>query len=175
MIFNRPIHAPNVILVDLNENQLNEHLAKIISHISFKNKFVGVNTINDNQSFNHRAKIIHQPEYEIYRDAIGNEKDISTIFIKSGLSVAYFLDTDEENCRVAFSHMYDLIGEEYPIILVSNYFQNQIDPCLIITDKENFKSLDENVNKVFSIDEFFNAQLEFSNQLLSVKAFVKHN
>lgn len=135
----RPIFAPNVILVDLIFEDLNQWIPTIIGRINEKNNFVAVNAMFELNNEVYKNIIIHQEDYEIYRHSLADNNEVSKIIINSGVKVVYFLEADAESYRAAFVHLFDLIGHDFPIICFSNTLSRDIKPGLLIVNDINYK------------------------------------
>lgn len=147
MMFQKPIWAPNVILVNLPEEKLEDSLLAILKHIGLEGKMIGINAVNDDEDLDFRKMIIHQEDYEIYRERYSNSKTVSAYLLKAGVKIAYCIEANEDSYRAAFAHMYDLIGNDYPIVCVSSSLGQHIESAITIVDRECSNS--ENSKTIF--------------------------
>ncbi len=162
MLFQKPIWAPNVILVDLPINQLEKVIPGILKHLELTNMLIGVNAVSDSDEFDLGKMIIHQEDYEIYRERLLKDENISSHLLKAGVKVAYYIEANKDSYRAAFAHMYDLIGDEYPIICISNSLSNDIESAITIIDSSKKENYQTNSKTLFiSLSELFNRKVRY--------------
>lgn len=168
MIFNRPIWAPNVILVDLSSSELAEGLDKLVRHIGLKNQLVGINALSDELEIASRKIIIHQEDYEIFRELPSESINPSTIMLQEEVKIAYYVDASEESYKAAFSHIYDLIGDEYPILCLCNDLTKKLEASVILcSNPDAYSHLNLKNTKFLTLSQFLNSSVKYLD-----KAFV---
>lgn len=164
MIFQRPIYAPNVILVDLPIDQLEEAIPKIMRHIALDDQVIGVNALSDDYSLSSRKIIIHNEDYEVYRELPSDSNNPSRYLLDSRAKVAYFIDASSETFKAAFSHVYDLIGDEYPIVCISNELSDHLNSSITIVDSLlTIKHSDKFSTNFLILDEFLDKDLNYTD------------
>lgn len=171
MIFDRPIYVPNVILIDLPENLLKNALQKIMDHLLLPGQIVGVNAMADDYYLSSRKIIIHQEDYEIYREYYSSTVTPSKYLLDAGTKVTYFIDASAETFKAAFVHMYDLIGDEYPIVCISDQLTNHLNSSItIVQDKKAMPEVSKRIKSTFmELDDFLNVKIEYKNNQFIIK------
>lgn len=165
MIFNRPIWAPNVIMVDLPDDGLNDAIPRLMEHIDLPNQIIGVNAISDELEIKERKIIIHHEDYEIYRELPSSNPNPSVSMLKGKAKIVYYVDADKESIKAAFSHMYDLIEDDYPILCLSNDLPKQMQSAITIcNDISKFSSLKDNHSIFMTIDQFIESSIVYENK-----------
>lgn len=169
MVFNRPIWAPNVILVDFPNDQLEMVLPKIISHINLPNQVVGINAISDDLELESRKITIHQEDYEIYRELESETINPSTIMLNNKAKIVYYVDANTDSYKAAFSHIYDLIEDEYPILCLCNILPQYVHSALTICsdfNKYSASKLDKNI--FCSVEQFLTMSIAYSDKQFQI-------
>lgn len=169
MIFNRPIWAPNVIMVDLPDDKLKKKLPEIMRHIGLDNQLVGINAMSDELELESRKITIHQEDYEIYRELLSDSHNPSTILLKSKAKIVYYVDADVESCKAAFAHMYDLIEDDYPIICLSHILPNHVNSAVVICDNvSKYTDKKSDTVAIISIDEFTSYNIYYNEKKFKI-------
>lgn len=162
MIFHRPIYAPNVILVDLPESKLQQAIPKIMKHLSIREQVIGVNALSDDYNLSSRKIIIHNEDYEVYREYPSQFNNPSRYLLDSGAKVAYFIDASSDSFKAAFVHVYDLINDDYPIVCISNELTNHINSAITIIDTEKpTRNSDKITAQFMNLDDFLNSDVRY--------------
>lgn len=165
MIFNRPIWGPNVIMVNLPNDEINEFLPQIMNHIGLHHQIIGINAISDELEISERKIIIHQEDYEIYRELPSETKNPSTLMLDNKAKIVYYVDADVISCKAAFSHIYDLIEDEYPIICLSTDLIDHVQPAIsIVSNFSDYISNNPGCKHCVSLKQFLSKAIDYSNK-----------
>jgi len=169
-MFHRPVYAPNVILVDLPEQQLQKAIPQLMKHIAMNNQIIGVNALSDDYSLASRKIIIHNEEYEVYRELPSDTDNPSRYLLDSGAKVAYYIDASSDTFKAAFVHVYDLIGDEYPIICVSNELTNHLNSSFTIVDSISASTNPDKIDaRCMKLNEFLNLNIKYKDNKFIVE------
>lgn len=178
MIFNKPIWAPNMILVDAPKAGVNglDIALDVLKAIPNRKNVIGIFASNRIVDIEREKIIIEQYDYSIYRESDKEKPWLRSKFLKGGAKIVYYIVSPEKEYRAAIVNVYDLINTEYPVICVSEFLSHEIMPAAMIVpsveDKE--KAIAESVpaaidGKIITITDFERLKVFFENQAFRIE------
>lgn len=149
MLKSRPIYCPNVILLDADSHpEFNKSEAvEIINKISKKSKLITVYIDHDIKGIEENQIVVKNYDYCIYKEIRVESDCIASKYLAAGSSYVYYINTDVENYRAAFSHIFDILSEDYPFICISKYLAKQLQSAATVVSNNALSAYKSDLRK----------------------------
>jgi hypothetical protein len=173
MIFNKPIWAPNMILVDAPTSGLAklDIALDVLGSLTMKDQVIGIFASDRIKNIEKEKIIIEQYDYSIYKKSNKNKSWLRSKFLNGRAKIVYYVISPEKEYRAAIVNVYDLISTEYPVICISEFLNKEINPAAMVvpTIEDKDFALQHKMpaamdGKVYTINEFLSFKTSFEDQ-----------
>jgi hypothetical protein len=154
----RKLYLPNAVIVDREvcPNGSRKAAMQVIGKLAVTLPVIFIEHISFEESFEiEESPLIERDHYQVFKSREFKQEGNKLISYKSGSVNAYKIACETAMFRRAFVHVYDILGQQIPMVILCNNFYHHTQPFAFLLDEVVFHE-----KELLSIEESHKCTLQ---------------